>query len=219
MRKSREILKNFIRMAFVHIFFLDIRISYVCTNCFKTSFRGTHGGRLMQKTISISSTGKLMWGGIFIIKKEYDSRKYLGYIYLLISLGLMLQTVIQGNIPVESRVKMCIAGYVATLVASFLVGLYATRKIIVKNKFVKEMLHVGCTILGFLIIFICSTGRMFFGRRGAILVEMTGGQKNSGRCMWYIILGMTCLLNFIGFLLITCVAAEPDHFKEKKQGK
>ena len=63
-----------------------------------------------------------------------------------------------------------------------------------KNKFVKEMLHVGCTILGFLIIFICSTGRMFFGRRGAILVEMTGGQKNSGRCMWYIILGMTCLL-------------------------
>lgn len=173
----------------------------------------------MQKTISISSTGKLMWGGIFIIKKEYDSRKYLGYIYLLISLGLMLQTVIQGNIPVESRVKMCIAGYVATLVVGFLVGLYATRKIIVKNKFVKEMLHVGCTILGFLIIFICSTGRMFFGRRGAILVEMTGGQKNSGRCMWYIILGMTCLLNFIGFLLITCVAVEPDHFKEKKQGK
>ena len=92
----------------------------------------------MQKTISISSTGKLMWGGIFIIKKEYDSRKYLGYIYLLISLGLMLQTVIQGNIPVESRVKMCIAGYVATLVVGFLVGLYATRKIIVKNKFVKE---------------------------------------------------------------------------------
>ena len=131
-----------------------------------------------------------MWGGIFIIKKEYDSRKYLGYIYLLISLGLMLQTVIQGNIPVESRVKMCIAGYVATLVVGFLVGLYATRKIIVKNKFVKEMLHVGCTILGFLIIFICSTGRMFFGRRGAILVEMTGGQKNSGRCMWYIILGI-----------------------------
>jgi len=37
--------------------------------------------------------------------------------------------------------------------------------------------------------------------------------------MWYIILGMTCLLNFISFLLITCVAAEPDHFKEKKQGK
>ena len=70
----------------------------------------------MQKTISISSTGKLMWGGIFIIKKEYDSRKYLGYIYLLISLELMLQTVIQGNIPVESRVKMCIAGYVAILV-------------------------------------------------------------------------------------------------------
>ena len=79
----------------------------------------------MQKTISISSTGKLMWGGIFIIKKEYDSRKYLGYIYLLISLGLMLQTVIQGNIPVESIVKICIAGYTATLVVGFLVGLYA----------------------------------------------------------------------------------------------
>ena len=50
----------------MYIFFLDIRISYFCTNCFKTSFRGTHGGRLMQKTMSISATGKLMWWIVFI---------------------------------------------------------------------------------------------------------------------------------------------------------
>ncbi len=29
------------------------------------------------------------------------------------------------------------------------------------------------------IIFLCSVGRRFMGRRGAILIEMTGGQKNS----------------------------------------
>ncbi|MFR0955139.1 MAG: hypothetical protein ACLSFA_04760 [Roseburia inulinivorans] len=210
-KKNKEILKQAGVMSFLYLIL-----------CLGGAYESYYRGADLKLTARIAGCVLLlMWGGIFIfiIKKEYDSRKYLGYIYLLISLGLMLQTVIQGNIPVESRVKMCIAGYVATLVVGFLVGLYATRKIIVKNKFVKEMLHVGCTILGFLIIFICSTGRMFFGRRGAILVEMTGGQKNSGRCMWYIILGMTCLLNFIGFLLITCVAVEPDHFKEKKQGK
>ena len=209
MKKNKEILKQAGVMSFLYLIL-----------CLGGAYESYYRGADLKLTARIAGCVLLlMWGGIFIIKKEYDSRKYLGYIYLLISLGLMLQTVIQGNIPVESRVKMCIAGYVATLVVGFLVGLYATRKIIVKNKFVKEMLHVGCTILGFLIIFICSTGRMFFGRRGAILVEMTGGQKNSGRCLWYIILGMTCLFNFISILLITCVAAEPDHFKEKKQGK
>ena len=208
-KKNKEILKQAGVMSFLYLIL-----------CLGGAYESYYRGADLKLTARIAGCVLLlMWGGIFIIKKEYDSRKYLGYIYLLISLGLMLQTVIQGNIPVESRVKMCIAGYVATLVVGFLVGLYATRKIIVKNKFVKEMLHVGCTILGFLIIFICSTGRMFFGRRGAILVEMTGGQKNSGRCLWYIILGMTCLFNFISILLITCVAAEPDHFKEKKQGK
>lgn len=210
-KKNKEILKQAGIMSFLYLIL-----------CLGGAYESYYRGADLKLTARIAGCVLLlMWGGIFIfiIKKEYDSRKYLGYIYLLISLGLMLQTVIQGNIPVESRVKMCIAGYVATLVVGFLVGLYATRKIIVKNKFVKEMLHVGCTILGFLIIFICSTGRMFFGRRGAILVEMTGGQKNSGRCLWYIILGMTCLFNFISILLITCVAVEPDHFKEKKQGK
>ena len=29
-------------------------------------FRGAHGGRLMQKTMSISATGKLMWWIVFI---------------------------------------------------------------------------------------------------------------------------------------------------------
>ena len=38
---------------------------------------------------------------------------------------------------------MCIAGYVTTLEVGFLVGLYATRKIIVKNKFVKRNVTCG----------------------------------------------------------------------------
>lgn len=32
-----------------------------------TSFRGGHGGRLMQKTMSTASRGKLMWGIVLVM--------------------------------------------------------------------------------------------------------------------------------------------------------
>ena len=107
-KKNKEILKQAGVMSFLYLIL-----------CLGGAYESYYRGADLKLTARIAGfVLLLMWGGIFIfiIKKEYDSRKYLGYIYLLISLGLMLQTVIQGNIPVESRVKMCIAGYVATLV-------------------------------------------------------------------------------------------------------
>ena len=106
--KNKEILKQAGVMSFMYLIL-----------CLGGAYESYYRGADLKLTARIAGCVLLlMWGGIFIfiIKKEYDSRKYLGYIYLLISLELMLQTVIQGNIPVESRVKMCIAGYVATLV-------------------------------------------------------------------------------------------------------
>lgn len=122
-------------------------------------------------------------------KKKYDPRMYLGFIYLFISSGLMLQIVIQGNIVFEKRIKVCAIGYVFSVILGIILGLYESRKIIVKNKVIKQMLRIICAILGFFIIFLCSVGRRFMGRRGAILIEMTGGQKNSAIGFWYCILG------------------------------
>ena len=105
-KQNKEILKQAGVMSFLYLIL-----------CLGGAYESYYRGADLKLTARIAGCVLLlMWGGIFIIKKEYDSRKYLGYIYLLISLELMLQTVIQGNIPVESRVKMCIAGYVATLV-------------------------------------------------------------------------------------------------------
>ena len=88
-------------------------------------------------------------------KKKYDPRMYLGFIYLFISSGLMLQIVIQGNIVYEKRIKVCAIGYVFSVILGIILGLYESRKIIVKNKVIKQMLRIICAILGFFIIFLC----------------------------------------------------------------
>ena len=207
MKKNKEILKQAGTMSLIYLIL-----------CLGGAYESYYRGADLRFTVRTAGCVLLfMCVGMLIsmIKKEYDPRRYLGYISLIISLGLMLQVLAQGNILVEKRVKLCVAGYGAALVFGVLVGLYATRKLIVKNKVIKEMLHIGCTILGFLLIFMCSIGKIFTGRRGAILIEMTGGQKNSGRGLWYIIMGLTWLFTFTGFLLITCAVAEPDHFKKK----
>ena len=150
-------------------------------------------------------------------KKKYDPRMYLGFLYLFISSGLMLQIVVQGNIVFEKRTKVCAIGYVFSVILGIILGLYESRKIIVKNKVIKQMLHIICAILGFSIIFLCSVGRRFMGRRGAILIEMTGGQKNSAIGFWYCILGLTLVFTLISSMLITCVIAVPDQFKKGKK--
>lgn len=154
---------------------------------------------------------------ISLLKKEYDPRKYNGYILLFVSLGLLLQIMVQGEISSNKRVEICIVGYIVAFLFGIIVGLFATKTIIVKNIFLKNILKIVATILSFITVAICATGRMFFGRRGEILVEMTGGQENSTRGLWYCFLGLTLVYAFISALAIIDVKVAPDYYKNKRK--
>ncbi len=209
MKKNKEILKQAGTVGFLYLM--------LCVGgAYESYFRGAD----LNFTARIAGCVLLcvcLWTFICIIKKKYDPRMYLGFLYLFISSGLMLQIVVQGNIVFEKRIKVCAIGYVFSVILGIILGLYESRKIIVKNKVIKQMLHIICAILGFFIIFLCSVGRRFMGRRGAILIEMTGGQKNSAIGFWYCILGLTLVFTLISSMLITCVIAVPDQFKKGKK--
>mgnify|MGYP006968145316 CR=1 FL=1 len=62
----------------------------------------------------------------------------------------------------------------------------------------------------------CVIGRSLLGRRGAILIEMTGGQKNSATGLWFCILILTMAYAFISALAIVDVTVAPDYYKNRK---
>lgn len=208
-KKNKEILKQAGTVGFLYLM--------LCVGgAYESYFRGAD----LKFTARIAGCVLLclcLWTFICIMKKEYDPRMYLGFIYLFISSGLMLQIVVQGNIAFEKRIRVCAIGYVVSVILGIIVGLLQSRKIIVKNKVIKQMLRIVYVMLGFFITFLCLVGRSFMGRRGAILIEMTGGQKNSAIGFWYCILGLTLVFSFISFMLITCVIAVPDQFKKGKK--
>ena len=73
-KKNKEILKQAGVMSFLYLIL-----------CLGGAYESYYRGADLKLTARIAGCVLLlMWGGIFIfiIKKEYDSRKYLGYIYL-----------------------------------------------------------------------------------------------------------------------------------------
>ena len=62
----------------------------------------------------------------------------------------------------------------------------------------------------------CVIGRSLLGRRGAILIELTGGQKNSAAGLWFCILILMMAYAFISALAIVDVTVAPDYYKNRK---
>ena len=211
MKKSKEILKQAGGGIFLYIL-----------PCLAGAYESYYRGANLNFTARVGGCVIffIIIGAIVsFIKKEYDYRKYNGYIFLFISLGLMLQIMVQGDISSEKRVTICVVGYVLSILLGILVGLLATRKIVVKNTFIKSMLKIVGTVIAFVLTFLCVVGKRFFGRRGAILIEMTGGQEKSARGMWYCILVLTLVFSFISALAIVDVTAVPDYYKKNDESK
>lgn len=53
---------------------------------------------------------------VSFIRKEYDYRKYNAHICLFISLGLLIQIMVQGNLPPEKSTAICIISYVISII-------------------------------------------------------------------------------------------------------
>ena len=93
MKKNKEILKQAGTMSLIYLIL-----------CLGGAYESYYRGADLRFTVKIAGCVLLfMCVGMLIsmIKKEYDPRRYLGYVSLLISLGLMLQILAQGNIPGE----------------------------------------------------------------------------------------------------------------------
>lgn len=119
----------------------------------------------------------LIWAVISLIRKEPDPRRYTGYMLLFISLGLLLQVIIQGNILQGKRIIVCVAGYIFFAAVGIFIGLIGTGKIVIKNRFIREAGKVFLAMGGFLLAFLVRLQRTHSGRRAEILVELTGGGK------------------------------------------
>lgn len=152
---------------------------------------------------------------VSLIKKEYDPRKFHGYILLFASLGLILQIMLQGGILGEKRVLICVISYALAILVGILTDLLGTKKIVVKNKLVREVGKMLLTMGGFLVVFLSRVVKRFSGRRGAVLVELTGGEKNSAAVVNYCILALALVYAFISSLVITDVAVAPDYYKKQ----
>ena len=208
MKRSKEILKQIAGGIFLY-----------CLPCLGGAYESYYRGADLSFTARIAGCViffVILGAIVSLVKKEYDYRKYNGYICLFISLGLMLQIMVQGNLYFEKRVVICIVSYVFSIILGIFVGLLSTRKVVVKNKFIKSMLKILGTIVVFLLTFLCVIGRSLLGRRGAILIELTGGQKNSATGLWFCILILMMAYAFISALAIVDVTVAPDYYKNRK---
>ena len=149
---------------------------------------------------------------VCLYRKKYDCRKHNGYIYLFSSLGLLLQVMFQGSILGEKRVIICITSYIFAFILGILILLLATKKIVIKNKFIREIGKVVGIICGFLIVFMIQGGKTFSGRRGEVIYGKIGAE-NSTKLMWIIILFMACIYGLISSINITSASIEDKGFK------
>lgn len=142
---------------------------------------------------------------VSLLKNEYDSRRYNGYVYLFSSLGLLLQIIIQGEIFDEKRIIVCVLSYIFSFIVGILILLLAKRKIVIKNKLLREIGKTACVVCGFLILFIVRVGKMFTGRRGEILYKAMEADDTI-KAVWFVILVITCIYGLVSSMNITSVA-------------
>ncbi len=135
---------------------------------------------------------------VALVKKEYDCRKHIGYVYLLSSIGLLLQVVFQGSILGEKREISCIISYVIFFVIGIFILLFAMKEII-KDEFMEKLGKVVGFVIGLLFIFMIQMGKEYLRH---------GGETVSDEIMqaeWFIVLILSCIYGMISSINLTSV--------------
>lgn len=199
MKKNKEILKFTIGGVFAYMLPYLIGV-----------YMAFYQGADLQFMLQIAGfvTIFIVVGGlIWLFRKQYDSRKLNGYIYLFGSLGLLMEVMFWGNIFGEKRVIVCIVIYIVTFILGILILLLAMRKIIIKNKLIREIGKVVGTVGGFFIIFMVRVGKAFSGRRGEVIFRNMDSDDTM-KLMWSCILFLACIYGLICSMNITSLAIE-----------
>lgn len=158
----------------------------------------------------------LIWAIVSLIRKEPDPRKYTGYMLLFISMGILLQVIIQGNILEGKRIIVCVAGYIFFAAVGTFICLIATGKIVIKSRFIREVGEVALAMGGFLLALLVRMQRTYSGRRVEVLVELTGGREKSADVIWYCVLALAWLYVLLCSYLITEMIVLPENYKNYK---
>ena len=197
MKKSKEILK-YSGAGF---------LAYIVP-CLMGAYIGFYQGAHLRITAQIAGCVMLfiVIGAIVsLLKKEYDSRRYNGYVYLVSSIGLLLQIIIQGEIFDEKRIIVCVLSYIFSFIVGILILLLSKRKIVIKNKLLREIGKTVGVVCGFFILFMVRVGKMFTGRRGEILYKAMEADDTI-KAVWFVILAIICIYGMVSSMNITSVA-------------
>ncbi len=182
---------------------------------YESYYRGANMG--FTACIAVCVIAFIILGAVVsFIRKEYDYRKYNAHICLFISLGLLIQIMVQGNLPPEKSAAICIISYVISIILGIWGALLTTGKIVIKNKNVRSTLKIIETMSLFLLTCLCVVGRRFFGRRGAVLFNALGKQKSSV-FFWCCIMIVMMVAAFISAFVKVDIIVRPDFYKSRNE--
>lgn len=197
MKKSWEPIKNSCSMLFIYLIFWIIGLVaiYCQGNDIIYSVQITKGvlGFVILLTI------------ISLFKNTYDTCRFNGYNCFCISLALLFQIIIYGNIFGKNKMIFCVIGYILSIFTGVFIQLFVQEKILLKNKIIREIISMIGVILGSCIIFISSVGKVFTGRRGEILFNAMQVSNDDTKLPWIILLIIACVFGMGSGLSVTNV--------------
>jgi hypothetical protein len=201
MQKSKEIIKQLVRGCFVYAV-----IAAMGGSC---DYDKTQSWLRTEKIMVVFLLLVIVGAIITALQKQYDIRKYNGYMLLIISFALLIQVSIQGDeIFTNHRILICGILYLIAIAIGIIIVLFKREIIVIKNQFIKSIGTVALSIFGFLLMIILNAGKMFMGRRGVILMNDVLHFDPGEAMAWYLILFVALLLGMASALVIASIVTE-----------
>ena len=202
MRKSREILKNFIGMTFVNIFFLilELAIAYV----------EKQPMRIILDINACCFVILLIITIIKLIRKDDELSMYSSLLLFVCSISWVLPILLYGSIFGKRT------GIVASIGIGILIPLLQGK--IDKNRPFWIAIRKIATTFTVCIIFVLNVlGQAFRGAHGGRLMQKTMSASATGRFMWGLVLFMSMILGGFSVFCIIGNSQNPNSEFNKKR--
>ena len=208
MRKSREILKNFIRMAFVNIFFLilELAIAYVEKQPMRIILYINACCFVILLIITI----------IKLIRKDDELSMYSSLLLFGCSISWMMPMLLYGSLFGKNT------GIVTGILYAISIGIGILIPIVQgkvnKNKpFWIAIRKIAAIFTTCSISVLIVLGRVFRGGHGGRLMQKTMSTASRGKLMWGIVLVMSMILGGFSVFCIIGNSQNPNSEFNKKR--
>ena len=208
MRKSREILKNFIGMTFVNIFFLilELAIAYV----------EKQPMRIILDINACCFVILLIITIIKLIRKDDELSMYSSLLLFVCSISWVLPILLYGSI--FGKRTGIVAGilYIASIGIGILIPIVQGK--VNKNKpFWIAIRKIAAIFTTCSISVLSVLGRVFRGGHGGRLMQKTMSTASRGKLMWGIVLVMSMILGGFSVFCIIGNSQNPNSEFNKKR--